>query len=128
MSMFEKATRIGLRFQTERGLANVEDVWNLSLKSLCVLAKKYKDEMKKIDEYDFLEEKETSEEDELLKLRFDIVLHMINTKRAENKSKLEESAKKEEMNKIKAIIARKQDAALENMSVDDLMKKLDEMK
>ena len=84
--------------------------------------------MKKIDEYDFLEEKETSEEDELLKLRFDIVLHMINTKRSENKSKLEESAKKEEINKIKAIIARKQDAALENMSVDDLMKKLDEMK
>ncbi len=128
MSMFEKATRIGLRFQTERGPANVEDVWNLSLKSLCNLAKKYKDEMKKIDEYDFLEEKETSEEDELLKLRFDIVLHMINTKRSENKSKLEESAKKEEINKIKAIIARKQDAALENMSVDDLMKKLDEMK
>jgi hypothetical protein len=125
MSMFEKATRQKLRFQTSVGFIGVEDLWDLPLTKLNSLAKNLNRELKTAEEEDFLQEK--SSEDVETKLKFDIVLHILSTKKDEKKARETSIARKAEREKILGILAKKQDDALENMSEDDLRKKLEEL-
>jgi len=123
--MFEKATRLKLRFDSVIGYLSVEDLWDLSLQQLNSLAKKINKQVKETKEEDFLEE--ISDEDAIFQLKFNIVLHVLETKKKELKEKKEESLRKEEREKILGILSKKQDAALEELSEKDLLKKLDEL-
>lgn len=123
--MFEKASRMKIRFLTNKGWLTVEDLWDLSLKDLNTLAKKLNKEIKELEEEDFLEV--VNNNDASLKLSFDITLHILNTKKAENEKKREAAARKEKKEKILSIIAKKQDESLENMSEDELRKALEDL-
>lgn len=123
--MFEKAARMKLRFGTDKGLLSVEDLWDLSLQQLNRLAKALNKSIKESAEDDFLEE--TSAEDLIIKLQFNLVLHVLEAKKAEKKERLTASTKKAEREKILGILAKKQDDALENLSEEDLKKKLEEL-
>ena len=123
--MFEKAARMKLRFVTDKGLLSVEDLWDLSLQQLNRLAKALNKSIKESAEDDFLEE--TSAEDLIVKLQFNLVLHVLEAKKAEKKERLTASTKKAEREKILGILAKKQDDALENLSEEDLKKKLEEL-
>lgn len=118
MNKFENATRGKVRWSTGKGLLTVEDLWDLSLAQLNSLAKNLNREIKVQSEEDYLNE--VSVEDNLTKLKFDIVLEILNTKKAEYKAMQEAAADKAYNNKIMAIIAKKQDEDLENMSIDQL--------
>jgi len=94
--MFEKASKIKLRFPSSKGMLTTEDLWDLSLQQLNGLAKDLNKKVKESAEHDFLEVK--SDSDTITKLQFDIVIQVLTKK--------------------------KQDAALENLSEEELKKLL----
>lgn len=120
--MFLKASRLKLRWNSSRGFLSLEDLWDLSLQNLNTLAKGLKRELKAELEEDFLEEK--TEEDTITKLKFDIVIEVLNIKKSEAKAASEATAMKAHNQKILGLIAKKQDEDLEKMSVEDLQKLL----
>jgi len=123
--MFEKASKLKLRFTSDRGLLTTEDLWDMNLSQLNIIAKGLNKEIAKASEEDFLEEE--SKEDIKLKLMFDVVLYVLHVKKDEAKARKDLMEKKVKRDKILEILAKKQDANLENMSEDDLLKQLDDL-
>lgn len=124
--MFEKASRLKLRFKTAKGLCNTEDLWDLKLKgsgpNLDDIAVALHQELKDKNEISFVEPKEDGSEE--LRLKFNIVKHVIDVKLAEQKARAEARQVKEKKQRLLGIIADKEDQALKDMSLDDLKKML----
>lgn len=120
--LFEKASRIKLRFESGKGNLTVEDLWDLSLQQLNKLAKGLHKLIKEDVEEDFLEEK--SSEDTILKLKFDIVLHILNVKKEEQKARKEATTKRAEKERLLGILERKQHEADENLTEEQLKEKI----
>jgi len=124
--MFEKAARLKLRFETTKGFVSIEDLWDLPLtgnganldKIAIALSRQLKDS---IDDSFVVK---TEKPDSLLQLKFDIVKHIIDVRLAENEASKKRIEKKQQKEKILAIMSRKQDAALEGASLEDLQKML----
>jgi hypothetical protein len=133
--MFEKASRLKLRFESPKGLLSVEDLWDLPLTStrnganLNDLAKAMNRELKASAEEDFVNQTATADSiiRTLLQLRFDIVKHIINVRLAENAAAKAKADAKEKKDRILAIIERKQNEKLEGASLEDLQKMVAEL-
>lgn len=123
-NIFEYATRNKVRFPF-RGLISVEDLWDLSLTNLDFIYKELNKQSKQSEEESLLNIK--TQEDELLNVQIEIVKHIVSVKLAEKEAREKASAKKAQKQKIMSIIAAKQDEALQNSSIDDLKKMLDEL-
>lgn len=121
-NIFEYATRNKVRFNY-RGLISVEDLWDLSLTMLDDLYKELNKKLKQSQEESLLAVK--SEVNEELEVRIAIVKYIVAVKLAEHDAKNKAAAKKEQKQKIMAIMAKKQDESLENASIEDLQKMLD---
>ncbi|HPR92139.1 MAG TPA: hypothetical protein PLR64_02720 [Candidatus Dojkabacteria bacterium] len=122
--MFEKATRLALRFPF-KGLCTVEDLWNLSVEDLDSIYKTLNAKVRMVKEESLLQTK--SKEDDILDLQIDIIKHIVTVKikeAADRKAALEKLSQRK---KILGIMASKQDAALENLSIEELQKKYDEL-
>jgi len=120
--MFEQASRQPLRFDSSKGKVTVEDLWNLPLTELNVIAKALNKKIQEADEEDFI--KEVSKEDATTKLKFGIVKHIITTLKVEAEQRKNAAATKAEANKLMELIAKKQEGALENLSVEELTARL----
>jgi hypothetical protein len=124
--MFEKASRLKIRFQSPKGPLLVEDLWDLPLRSdtgkanLDDIARALNKILKSQEDESFVTTSKPV--DNVLQLKFDIVKHVIVTRLAENEaaSKAKENAERKQ--KILGIIAAKQDEALAKMSVEELSK------
>jgi len=116
--MFEKASRLKLRFPTPQGNATAEDLWDLPLTRLNTLAKNLNKELKAADEEDFLEEK--SSVNVAAKLAFDIILHIIKTKQGENKARVEASKKAEKKQELLELLDAKEKDAMKDMTADQI--------
>lgn len=123
-NIFEYATRNKVRFSF-RGLISVEDLWDLSLTNLDSIYKELNKQSKQSEEESLLNIK--TKEDEFLNVQIEIVKHIVSVKLAEKEAREKASAKKAQKQKIMSIIAAKQDEALQNSSIDDLKKMLDEL-
>lgn len=128
--LFERASRLKLRFATNRGLVSSEDLWDLPLtstvnSSLDSIAKGLNKSIKESEEESFVVKR--SDANTILDLQFEIVKHVIKVRISDNAAKLDISRKKEEKTKIERIISSKEDASLENESIDDLKKRLSEL-
>ena len=123
-NIFEYATRNKVRFSF-RGLISVEDLWDLSLTNLDSIYKELNKQSKQSEEESLLNIK--TQEDELLNVQIEIVKHIVSVKLVEKEAREKASAKKAQKQKIMSIIAAKQDEALQNSSIDDLQKMLDEL-
>ncbi len=117
--MFEKAARTKLRFVTQYGSITTEDLWDLSLSKLDVIAIKLADKRHETSK-SFIAKKPVA--DELDTLAFDIVKHIINTKIQELKDREKASKSKIKRDKINNIIADKEDDTLRDTSIKDLKK------
>ena len=122
--MFEKATRMKLRWPFH-GVVNAEDLWDLRLEDLdriyqvLVRAEKAKAEESLLDA--------KSDEDERLTLQIDIVKHVVTVRLAERDAaaaKVEADARKQ---KLLAVLEQKQDAALLEMSEEELQAAIDSL-
>lgn len=123
-NIFEYATRNKVRFSF-RGLISVEDLWDLSLTNLDSIYKELNKQSKQSEEESLLNIK--TKEDEFLNVQIEIVKHIVSVKLAEKEAREKASAKKAQKQKIMSIMAAKQDEALQNSSIDELQKMLDEL-
>lgn len=123
-NIFEYATRNKVRFSF-RGVISVEDLWDLSLTNLDSIYKELNKQSKQSEEESLLNIK--SQEDELLNVQIEIVKHIVSVKLAEKEAREKASAKKAQRQKIMSIMEAKQDEALQNSSIDELQKMLDEL-
>ena len=122
--LFINATRANYQFRF-RGMINVIDLWDLSLTSLDSVFKTLNAEAKKSEEESLLNTK--SKEDEEISNKIEIVKYIVGVKLNEKK-KREDAKKNAEMRqRLLEIKAKRQDAALENMSDEDLDKALAEL-
>ena len=124
--MYQKASRLKLRFNTSIGVLSVEQLWDLNLKSLSDVVRNCKEELKRTDddELSFLEEEHNSV-DPTAKLRFDIVKDIFVTRKAEINELKTAKERKEFQQKIMGIIKSKEDENLQNLSIDDLKKMIE---
>ena len=122
--LFINATRVNYQFPF-RGMINVIDLWDLSLTNLYSVFKTLNAEAKKSEEESLLNTK--SKEDEEISNKIEIVKYIVSVK-LDEKKKREDAKKNAEMRqKLLEIKAKRQDAALENMSDEDLDKALAEL-
>lgn len=119
--MYKKAIRAKLRFQTNKGLLTVEQLWGLTLAELKNLIISLHETVKKVPSEDlsFLETETVQEESED-KMRFDIAVDVYKTKQQEAKDSREEASKKAYNQHIAEIIAEKEEADLRSKSIDEL--------
>lgn len=122
--IFEYATREALRFPY-KGSQSVEDLWQLSVRELDSIYKTLNKQVKQSEEESLLSTK-TSVDTEL-EVQIAIVKHIVSVKLAEKEAAEKASAKKAQKQKIMSIIATKENEALQNSSIDDLKKMLDEL-
>ena len=123
-NIFEYATREALRFPY-KGMQSVEDLWQLSVKELDSIYKTLNKQVKQSEEESLLATK--SNVDTEREVQIAIVKHIVSVKLAEKEAAEKASVKKAQKQKIMSIIATKQDEALQNSSIDDLKKMLDEL-
>jgi len=122
MNEFMDATRRKLRFESHIGFLSVEDLWDLPLTSqkgvsLDQLAVSLSKTLREGTE-SFVDASRSG--DEKLTLKFTIIKQIIDLRLAERDAAKAAREKAEKKQKILAILERKQDAALENASAEEL--------
>lgn len=122
--MFDQATRLKLRFESNKGLLSVEQVWDLNLTALNEMAKGLNRQVKaaQTDEEDFIGTK--SNVDSELQLRFDVVKHIIGVKLKERDDTKDAAERKASNQAILELIQRKKQQELEGLSIEELEKRL----
>lgn len=123
-NLFEIATRNRYRFNY-KGVMSVEDLWSLRVEDLDAIFKMLNRQKKTADEDSLLATK--SAEDQDLANKIDIVRYIVSVKLAEAAERVSAAEKKAQRDKILEIVAKKKDKALEDMGIEDLMKKLEEL-
>lgn len=129
--MFEKASKLKLRFVSSKGYLTVEDLWELPLTSrndrpnLDDIAKELFKDLKESDDVSFVHKDKKS--DSVKQLKFDIVKHIIDVRLAENEARDNARLNAEKKQKILAIIADREDDALRGTSLDELKAMVDQL-
>ena len=123
-NLFEIATRNRYRFNY-KGVMTVEDLWSLRVEDLDAIFKMLNRQKKTADEDSLPATK--SAEDQDLANKIDIVRYIVSVKLAEAAERVSAAEKKAQRDKIMEIVAKKKDKALEDMGIEDLMKKLEEL-
>lgn len=120
--MYKKASKLKLRFQTQKGNLSVEQLWDLSLDDLKIEVKKQYEINKEnaVDgdpDLEFLGEGKVDSK-EVLK---DIYV----TKKTEKENSILEAEKRIKNKRIMEIIAKKQDEDLQGKSIEELQAMLE---
>lgn len=116
-NLFEIATRNRYRFNY-KGVMTVEDLWDLNVEALDAIFKALNRQKKTADEDSLLAAK--SAEDTELANKIELVKYIVSVKLAESEARVNAAEKKAQRDKIMAIMAKKQDAKLENMDMAEL--------
>lgn len=123
--MYKKALRSKLRFSTTKGKLTTEDLFDLSLTDLNNLAIALDKKLSETPRKSFISDiAPDTQEDEL---RFNIVKDVINLKLAERNAAQNAKAKAAEKAQLLEILHRKQNEALENLSVAEIEAKIAEL-
>ena len=127
--MFEKAARLKLRFTTPVGDLSAEDLWDLPLASragkanLDDLARALHQQIEQAPTVSFV--KPTEPVSVIPQLKFDLVLHIIKVKLAEQEAAQKAQTTRERKQQIMALIEQKKNDALGASSIDELQAMLD---
>lgn len=119
--MFEIAVRNKFRFPF-KGQISVEDLWDLSLENLDIVFKTLNAQVKLANEESLLNEKD--KEVEIVEQKIAIVKHIVAVKQAEAAKRRDAAKLYEQKQKLMALIAKKEDEALDGLTVDELKKML----
>jgi hypothetical protein len=130
--MFDQATRQKLRFTSSRGELSVEELWDLPLTSMVgkpnlddIALSLHRELRSTAEVASFVDEK--SKTDPTVQLRFDIVKHIIDTRKEENQKEAKRRESAETKQRLLEILAKKQDAHLEALPIEELQKKIAEL-
>lgn len=116
--MYKEAAKQKLRVPTSKGNLSVEQLWDLSLADLDTLAVSLDEGYKSSKGKSFLDTRTTK--DKGLKLQFDIVLDILQSKVEDNNAIKDAREIKEHNQKILGLIVEKKDEALKGKSVKEL--------
>lgn len=116
-NLFETAVRRKYRFPLN-GQLTVEDIWDIPLESLDRIFKTLNAQRKQVAEESLLAAK--SREDEDLINKIEIIKHIVSSRIAEKEARDAAKARKEQKQKIMAIIDEKKDKALHDMTTEQL--------
>lgn len=120
MDNFKEASKLGLRFNTSKGVLSVEQLWDLTQTDLANCIKGIKKLLKTNDDDDLAFLDSTVVVDKEQQLRFDILKDVYLTKKQEAEDKRNAKETKEHNNRILELIASKKDQALEGKSIEEL--------
>lgn len=128
MNIFEQASRKAFRFNSPRGMITTEDLWKLPLQSkdgfdLDNLAKDHNAALKSVTDDSFVVTADHPMKAEL-SLKMEILKHIIKFKLEERQARADAAAKAEHRQKLLAALEKKQDAALESMTAEELQAQL----
>jgi len=130
--MFDLATRQKLRFDTMRGSLSVEELWDLPLTSptgkpnLDSIALDLHQQLRGTgDVVSFVDE--GARADKTVQLKFDVVKHIIDTRKQEARTALDARKRAETKQQLLAALERKQTSAIDAMSEEDLRKRIAEL-
>lgn len=129
MDLFEIASRKKLRVQTSKGELSVEMLWDLPLKangklSLDDIAKHLHEKIE-THKVSFVDETETVDNDN--KVLFDIVLHIIKTRKKEVELATKRASDQSTLRLLREIQAKKKLEDLESLSSEELEAKIREL-
>lgn len=123
-NIFKYAAKHALRFPY-KGTASVEDLFHLNLEELDVVYKALKSLEKASAGESLIEDKTTSDID--LEVKIAIVKEIFDDKKVAIDRAKKAMEKKAQAQKILAVMNRKQDEALEGMSMEELQSELDNL-
>ncbi len=118
MEIYKAAAKQRLRFKTGQGELSVEQLFQLSIGELDALAVSLDEAHNQSAKKSFVIKK--TGKDKTAKLRFDIVIDVLNTKVEAAAAAAERQEIKEHNNKIIAAISEKQEGELKNKSLKQL--------
>ena len=116
--MYKEALQKKLRFKTNKGMITTEDLFDLSLQNLNTLAIMLDKKISEATKKSFIEELPAEENDD--ELRFSIVKDVINVKLKARKDNINKAQIDARNKRIAELIAKKEDEALENKSIEEL--------
>lgn len=123
--MYKEALKMKLRFATSKGNLSTEDLFSLNLQDLDKIAVGLDEELSKSPKKSFISD--VTPETKVVELRFNIVKDIINTKLAEKVAKEQSKEKQAKKAQLMEILARKQAESLENLSEEELLKRIQEL-
>lgn len=126
MDIFEKATRVKLRWLTAKGSLSVEDLWDLKLTDLDLLARAANRILKEETEESFISKKTTNNSE--LELSLDVLKRIIEVKLKEQEDKKVKAQRAEELATLKALLADKRQDELKSLSSEEIQKRIEELK
>jgi len=118
MDLFIAASKNKFRFQTSKGFLSTEDLWDLSLESLDLIAKNVNKQIKASEEESFIKDKSSADKELINKL--EVVKYIIKYKLAAKEAsakRAETLAKKAE---LEGLIAGKKAESLKSKSLEEL--------
>jgi len=125
MNNILKANQQKLRFNTNKGMLNVEQLFDISMADLSAAIKsahKLLGESSLGDELSFLGSTTVSVANQTEQLRFDVMKEIYQLRKSELDAVREAKEIKAHNEKIDALIAQKQDSELAEKSIEDLIK------
>lgn len=124
INIFEYAAKNKIRFPY-RGMISTEDLYNLSVEALDDIFKTLNKKLKAEKEESLLAER--SKESTELEVQIAIVKYIVAEKQQEALNRLKARERREQKQKIMAIMAEKDDVELRGKSKEELQKLLDEL-
>lgn len=120
--MYKKASKLKLRFATQKGNLTVEQLWDLSMEDLKVEVKNQYEVIKEasIDDDPDLSFLGDGKVDSKETLKFEILKDIFTTKKQEIENSAAEAEKRMKNKRIMEIIAKKQDEDLQGKSIEEL--------
>jgi len=119
MEIFEKATRLKLRFQIN-GEITTEQLWNVKESTLIAYEEELQEQVEKFGKTSRRKSSYKTKEQESVELKLAIVSHVLDTVIKEREEAANENAAKQHNQKILALIAEKQEEGLRGKSIDEL--------
>lgn len=132
VSIFEKASKQKLRFETSKGFISTEQLWDLPLQSntgkvnLDDLAKEVSAKLKESEVESFVTKGKASNTDD--KLRLDILKHVIDVRVTEKEALSNQRANAERKRLLLDVLAEKRAANLASLTEEQIQAELDSLK
>lgn len=130
-NLFQLASRQKFRFQSIKGELTTEQLWDLPLTArsgfnLDEVAKQVAAELKAAGEESFVQKKSNPAKSKL-EAKLEIIKHIISVKLEEAERAVKASQNQEERQRLLAVLNRKQDAALEELTPEQIQARLAEL-
>jgi hypothetical protein len=121
MADYKQATKLRLRFDTEKGVLSIEQLWDLNRAQLSRTIRSVKETIIEQDDDDlaFLEDSSRTV-DSIDKLKFEILKDIYITKKEEAEDLINARKRKEHNERIMTLIQEKKEGQLKDKSVEEL--------